>query len=169
MQDFRFQITRALHDEHAAATALLQRLSAWLGQHGADAPPDAADAGAIRLLGDLAAAVEVEITVHFAFEEEALFPFLDDNGETDLGELYVAEHRVILPLGVDAAARARAARLTGFDAAGWAEFRRIAGEFADYLTRHAEAEEMALIPLLEDLLDEDSDERLAVAYDAMRG
>ncbi len=164
----RTQVARMLHEEHVAVLALLQRLSSLLGGHGPDSPPNSEDPALRRLFGPLSAAIETEIKTHFEFEETALFPLLDAFGERELGELYVEEHKIIVPLGDRTAAFARIAGAQGFDAQAWAAFHRDASAFSEHLTRHAEADAAALVPLLDDLLDADEDDRLALAYEAMR-
>ncbi len=168
MQEPHRQVARMLHEEHVAVFALLQRLDAALTRYGLDAAPAADDPDMGRLLDDLAAAVEVEIATHFAFEEDALFPLLVDNGEAELVAQLSEEHRAILPAGEKLARAARTARAHGFTQDAWPAFRQDAADFTQRLARHAEAEEAALVPLLDDLLDEDEDGRLSLAYAAMR-
>lgn len=166
MQDLSHQTARTLHEEHVAVLSLLQKFNHWLGQHGDDAP--AVDNAANRLLGDIATAIETEVASHFGFEEASLFPLLVENGEGEMCDFYLKEHREIVPLGDRVAAMARDARTEGFNTATWADFRAVGADFADRLTRHAEAEEAALVPLLDELLDAEMDEKLTEAYDAMR-
>jgi hemerythrin-like domain-containing protein len=168
MQGLDGQVARMLHEEHVAVLGLLQRLTAVLNRHGPAAPPDSDDPAMGQLLGALAAAIETEIATHFAFEESDLFPLLDANGEGELRALYIEDHRAIVPLGKKVAEFARAARTEGFDGPTWAAFHPVAAAFAEHLTRHAEAEEAALVPLLDDLLDAEEDDRLAEIYEAMR-
>ena len=52
--------------KHVAVINLLEHLSTLLNEHGPAAPPDINAAGPI--LGKLAAAIETEISNHFAFE-----------------------------------------------------------------------------------------------------
>ncbi len=44
------------------------------------------------------------------------------------------------------------------------EFRALAFELAERLVTHVQKEEMALLPALDDLLDEDADRELQLAY-----
>lgn len=157
-----------LHEEHNAVLTLMQRLSACLSQQGPKFPPKKNDPSVARLLGELGSAIETEIRNHFKFEEDSLFPLLEAFGERELRDLYLEEHRVIQSLGGKTVAMARAARTEGFDAPAWASFHPVAAEFADRLTRHAESEEAALIPILGELLDADEDDGLAQDYEAMR-
>jgi hypothetical protein len=50
------------------------------------------------------------------------------------------------------------------DGAGWSTLRRSALELAERQVAHIQKEEMSLLPLLEDLIDEDTDRELALAY-----
>ncbi len=168
MPEPRGRIARMLHEEHVAVLALLRRLEAALARHGLDPPAEGDDPTMGRLLDDLAAAIEVEIATHFAFEEDAVFPVLVAHGEGELAAQLAEEHRVIRPAGARLARAARAARADAFTGESWPAFRRDAADFAQRLARHAEAEEAALVPLLDDLIDEDQDGRLSMAYAAMR-
>jgi hypothetical protein len=60
---------------------------------------------------------------------------------------------------------AAAARGT-LDDAGWAELKRGALEMVERQVAHIQKETMALLPLLDDLLDEADDRELAFAYAA---
>ena len=155
---------RAMHDDHMAALALLGRIEQFLAQHASDAPPDNANSETRMLLGDVKAAVNTEITSHFAFEEEALFPITAEAGAVDMNRILKQEHEVLLPLGLRLAEMAGAAGQEGFAAESWAEFRRMSGEFIDGLRGHIDKEEMGLVPLLEDILDEDQDAELIQSY-----
>lgn len=166
--EYRRHVARTLHDEHITAMALLERVVALLARSGPKSPPAPGDAEVERLLAALITAITTEITSHFRFEEEHLFPRLAEHGEEGLGALLTEEHEVIVPIGARVAELARAARGTGFTGDGWAEFHRLAGEYAERLTAHAQKEEIALVPLLEELLDADGDMVLAEAYAALR-
>jgi hemerythrin-like domain-containing protein len=52
------------------------------------------------------------------------------------------------------------------DDAPWAALRRLAQEFVEREVAHIQKESMALLPMLEDLLDADTDAELALAYSA---
>jgi hemerythrin-like domain-containing protein len=162
--EYARHVARTLHDEHITAMALLERLSAFLNRIGPTSPPVREDREAERLFSALVIAITTEIASHFRFEEEHLFPRLSDHGETDLGELLTEEHEVIVPLGARVVELAMAACRYGFTAETWPEFHRLAGEYAERLTAHAQKEEIALVPLLDELLDADCDMELSEAY-----
>jgi hemerythrin superfamily protein len=161
--EHRRQVSRMLHDEHVAVIGLLERFSAFLTDTGSVAP-GREDSTAQRMLSEVAGAVETEITTHFAFEEEGLFPVLDDAGYGDLGDSLKEDHTVILPMGRQLAQSARAAISEGFTEESWSEFHRLGSEFAQRLTDHARNEETGLLPVMELAIDEETDMRLAGDY-----
>ncbi|MDE2335187.1 MAG: hemerythrin domain-containing protein [Rhodospirillales bacterium] len=156
-------IARALHEEHMATLALLARLEALLGQHPPAAPPPAAAPMVAALLEDFAAAVGREVATHFAFEERALFPLLD---EPDLTAELAAEHLVLLAAARRLALGADEARAVGFGEEAWRAFHATAGELCSALTAHVEKEEMGLLPALDATLDAETDASLAIDYAA---
>jgi len=158
---FTSQVARRLHEEHTAASGLLQRLQVLLSRQGPLVPPPTGDPGFAALTRDLGAAIAGEIGNHFRFEEEELFPALAARGESDIGELLAEEHRTIRP----AAARlVELARGPGMAIEAWAEFHRLGGELVERLSAHIQKEEIGLVPLVEDLLDGEADARLSEAY-----
>ena len=101
---------------------------------------------------------------HFDFEEDQLFTYLNGTGDEAIGALLTDEHRVIRPLGAEVAKLAREAAAQGFDEATWSKFRRPAQELCQRLLAHVEKEEMALLPLLQDAMDADTEARLLDEY-----
>ncbi len=164
--EFERETTRRLHDEHMAAKALLGRLAAALARRAPGDSPEAVDSALGMLLGDLVAQFEAETPGHFGFEEEHLFPRLAAAGDGALGELLGEEHEAILPLAQGLLALAREARGRGFSAQAWAKFHGLGGELAERLGEHIEKEEAGLLPLIDDLLDDDTDAELAAAREA---
>ncbi|HEY4636821.1 MAG TPA: hemerythrin domain-containing protein, partial [Burkholderiales bacterium] len=115
----------------------------------------------LRLVRDCAAQLADEVTRHFAFEETDLFPLLAASGEGDIAALLAEEHAAIR----DAAQRfGELARPGGEGEAHWPELRALALELAERLVSHVQKEEMSLLPSLEDLLDEETDQALAGSY-----
>ncbi len=162
--NFNNRISQALHEEHLATVALMQRLEQLIARHRRGAPPDASDGAVAKLLSDLAAALEAEVERHFAFEEERLFTYLAAIGEEAIGPHLTDDHTVMRPIGARLAALARAARTAGFDAATWEEFCRAGGELCDRLLAHVQKEEMALLPLIDDSMDAETEARLVEEY-----
>lgn len=163
------QITRMLHDEHVATLDLLARLEADLLHAHRKAPPDPTDPAGAKVLRDLATAVEGEISGHFAFEEEALFPLMVEFGDDGMAGLFIEEHEVILPLGRRVAGLARAALDHGVDEGEWQTFRQLGSELFERMISHIQKEEVGLLPLLDDIIDDEADMELATRYAAERG
>lgn len=147
--EFNRRISRRLHEEHAATLALWARVEGSL----AAGRPDPA------LLKSAAAALEQELDRHFRFEEEELFPRLEAAGEGDIGELLREEHEVIRAAG------RRFIDLARTDA-GNPVLKPLGLELAERLVGHVQKEEMAMLPALEDFIDEETDYALDGAYAA---
>lgn len=147
--EFNRHISRRLHEEHVATLALWGRLESALaaGRH------DAA------LLKSAAASLERELDRHFRFEEAELFPRLAEAGEGDIGELLREEHETIRTAGLRFIALVRG---NGNEK----EIRTLGLELAERLVNHVQKEEMALLPALDDFIDEETDHELDSAYAA---
>jgi hemerythrin-like domain-containing protein len=145
--EFARRISRRLHEEHDATLALWGRLESALaaGRH------DAA------LLKSAAAALAHELDRHFRFEEEELFPRLAQAGEGDIGELLREEHEVIRAAGTRFIALVKNGSFEN-------ETKILGLELAERLVGHVQKEEMALLPALEDFIDEETDHELEHAY-----
>jgi hemerythrin-like domain-containing protein len=163
MMSFTNRISQTLHEEHRATIALMERLEQLLARH-RRSRPDPGDRGVAQLLTDISAGVEAEIQRHFAFEEDRLFSYLAAIGDEAIGAHLTDEHAAIRPLGVRVAALARAAAAHGFDDAAWNEFRRSGEELCERMLAHVQKEEMALLPLLEECMDADTQARLLQEY-----
>lgn len=147
--EFNRRISRRLHEEHAATLALWGRVEAAL----AAGRPDPA------LLTSAAAALAQELDRHFRFEEEELFPRLDEAGEGDIGELLREEHEVIRAAGTRFVALVKSGSFEN-------ELKILGLELAERLVGHVQKEEMAMLPALEDFIDEETDHALDGAYAA---
>jgi len=156
-------ISRIMHEEHMAVAGLLERLEHFITANRASAP-DASDPPTARLLSELTAAVEGEIKAHFAFEEEELFPRLDEGGPSGMTSILLEEHRVILPAGEELAKIASDARAGGFSPDSWAAFCRIGLDVTERLGGHIDKEEMGMIAAIESVIDEDTDQTLTSGY-----
>ena len=161
---FSNRISQTLHDEHCATVALMERVEHLLGRYPRGNRPEAKDRAVAQLLTDISTAVEADIERHFAFEESRLFPYLDAHGNHAIGAHLTEEHRAMRPLGLRLAALARAASAAGFDEASWAEFRKTGQELCERLLGHVQKEEMALLPLLEDTMDAETEAKLYSEY-----
>jgi hemerythrin-like domain-containing protein len=155
------QTSRALADEHRANLELLGRVEQALAK-----PPrgGAPDADLARTLGALRRHVRDEIGRHFDFEERELFTRMGDAGEADIAELLREEHAAIRAVASELLPLIDAATQGTLDGPGWSALRRSALELAERQVAHIQKEEMSVLPLLEDLIDEDTDRDLALAY-----
>lgn len=160
---FSNRINQTLHDEHRQTVMLMERVEHLVTSH-RRAPPDAKDPATSRFLRDLAAGVEAEVSRHFDFEEQYLFPFLQSIGDKAIGAHLTDEHSAMRPLGEQLAALARAGAADGFDAANWDQFRRLSLELFERMLAHVQKEEMALLPLVEDAMDSETEARLFQDY-----
>jgi hemerythrin-like domain-containing protein len=157
---FTNRISQKLHEEHRATMAVMERLEALLSSQ-RRAPPDGNTHA--TLLRDVAASVESEVNRHFDFEERELFTFLDAVGDTAIGAHLTAEHTAMRPLGARLAKLSRAAA-GGCDDTSWSELRQVGLELCERMLTHVQKEEMALLPLIEEAMDVETEERLYDAY-----
>jgi hemerythrin-like domain-containing protein len=158
--DFERQVSRRLHEEHLATLDLWGRVEQAFAARARAWPPAQPDPELSALLARGAATLAEEVTRHFDFEERELFPRLAAAGEGDIAALLAEEHEAIRTAAREFAALAAGAP----DEARWRALRALGLELAERLTAHVQKEEMALLPMLEDLLDEDADRELALAY-----
>jgi len=146
-------VAHRLHEEHLATLGLLGRLEDALARAGRGMPP-----GWDALARELAAAFDAEVTRHFEFEERELFPRLAAAGEPGIGELLAEEHEAIRATAAAVLPLLRAAP------PDWATLRVHGLELVERMQAHIQKEEMGLLPMIEDLVDAQTDEALAMAY-----
>ena len=161
--DFQRQITRKLHDEHVSIIALLERFGQALARL-REPVPAAGDSDWNVLLVQLGSALQYEVTRHFALEEDQLFPLLRERGEGDLADLLLEEHAAIREVAAPLTDLISRARLGQLDAAGWRMLKAHGLELVERLSSHAQKEQGALVPLVDELLDETTDDRLWTEY-----
>ena len=163
MIQFANRVCQKLHDEHQSNIALLDRLQRLLARQGT-ASPDAADPAVRQLLSELATDMAAEVQRHFDFEERGLFAYLDAAGESAIGAHLIEEHAVLRPLISRLAAIARDGVGRSFGEARWNEFRRLGGELCERLPAHIQKEEMALLPVIEESMDSETEAQLSRDY-----
>ena len=156
------QVSQALDTEHRSSLDLLGRVEQSFAP--AARAGIGTDPGFARLAAAFVRLIEHDIGRHFDFEEAELFPRMRDSGEGDIAQLLQDEHDTmrevaaeILPLAQDAAA----GRLASADID---RLQRLALEMVERQVSHIQKETMALLPLLDDLLDEDTDRELSMTY-----
>lgn len=146
--NFNRQTCRRLHEDHEATLALWSRFEQAASAR--NLPPEE---GLVR---HCASALAGEISQHFDFEESELFPRLTEAGEGDIADLLAEEH-----VAIRAAAQAF---IAAFEKRDWQQLRSAGLELSERLAAHVQKEEMSLLPAVEDLLDDETDARLALAY-----
>lgn len=161
---FANRISQILHDEHMATIALMERLELIIAKFRKGIPPDVADPAVAKLLADLSVGLTHELNHHFDFEEAELFGYLTEAGEGTVAAHLSEEHVVIRPLASALVGLAEAARAQGFDSARWDEFRRVGEHLNSSLVPHAQKEEMALLPVLDENMDAETEARLYESY-----
>lgn len=158
---FANRISQILHDEHRMTIALMERLERAISRR---QPANVADQETLRLLRDLVVAMDGETWRHFDFEEGHLFTFLQSIGDQAICDLLTEEHAAMRPIGEELAALSRKAQASGFDAACWQQFQRVGAEIAERMLLHVQKEEMALLPLINDAMDAETEARLYEVY-----
>ena len=68
------------------------------------------------------------------------------------------------PLGARVATMARAVAAKGFTPAEWEEFTRLGQQLGDLMLQHVQKEEMALLPVIEETMDAETEARLYQEY-----
>jgi hemerythrin-like domain-containing protein len=154
---FARQVSRALDDEHRASLTLLGRVEAACMRNQRCEP---------ALLKALMQQLETDVTRHFEFEEQSLFPRLADAGDGDVAALLAEEHVAIRMVVDELRPLAHAALAGELDPAAAARLRNTLIELIERQVAHIQKETMALLPMLDDLLDEETDRELAFAYSA---
>ena len=162
MMETDFNILRTLHEEHFATMALLEKLETALS--GARKPPANDDTTMNRLLGDLDAVLHEEISHHYGFEEEHLFPLFAEFGDVGITQMLAGEHEIIRPLALEVSQLARDARKDGFTPESWEIFREKGLELVEREVFHIQKEEMGFLPALDQMIDEEADSKLTLAY-----
>ena len=164
--DFQRQTSKRLYEEHAASLQMLARLErTFTGRAGAY-PPVVGDPQWSAFARALLAEIEVQLARHFEFEERDLFPRLEEAGDGDLAALLNEEHVTIRAVAQSLADLLRLALAEGLPPPQWQTMKTLALEFSERLGSHAQKEDGALLPALEQLLDEDADRELFGAYAA---
>jgi iron-sulfur cluster repair protein YtfE (RIC family) len=155
--------SRRLYEEHIHVIELLERFGFALAGLRGD-PPAAGEPPWSVLLSQMAGALQHEITRHFQLEEEKLFPMLQERGEGDLAELLLEEHATIRAVAGPLLELAQRARIGDLDAAGWRMLKSHGLELVERLSSHAQKEQGALVPLVDEMLDEITDETIWNEY-----
>ncbi len=152
------QVSRTLDEEHRVNLALLGKIEHTLARTPRFDPQLAG------LVGQFMHALQNDLNRHFRFEEDLLFPRMADHGDGGMAALLCEEHEAIREVAAELLPLAKAAADGAIDEAGWSALRRHASELIERQVAHIQKETMALLPLLDDLLDDETDRELAFAY-----
>jgi hemerythrin-like domain-containing protein len=156
------QVSHALDAEHRTSLELLGRVEQALvrGSRAGEARnPEFAP-----LAAAFARHVEQDIGRHFDFEERELFPRLAAAGEGDIAGLLQDEHRAIREVAAELLPLVHAAIAGTLDRSGAEALKRGALEMVERQVAHIQKETLALLPVLDELLDDDADQELALRY-----
>jgi hemerythrin-like domain-containing protein len=155
--NYRRQTPNVLDAEHRASLALYGQLEQALATN---------DRAALeRLAGALVRHLETEVVRHFRLEEDELFPRLAESGEGEIAELLEEEHAAVREVAAELMPLARAGPAT-LDAERYERFRRTLLELVERQVAHVQKESMVLLPMLDDLLDDETDRALSMAVAA---
>jgi len=154
------QVSRILDEEHRSNLDLLGKIEQAMAR------TPRFDPALGGLLGQFVRAMEHDIDRHFRFEEESLFPRMSESGDGEMAGLMIEEHEAIREVTRELLPLARLAIQGAIDETGWSTLRRTALELVERQVSHIQKETMALLPLLDDVLDDETDRELAFAYSA---
>jgi len=169
MFDLQLGILRSLHEEHAETLSVLERFEKLLTANNPQNPPDMADPEVSGILDQVASVIGDDVSHHFAFEETHLFPRFEEFADPAITQMLRQEHDLIRPMAERLGAIIKEAKTDGFTAELWAEFHETGGEIAEREIFHIQKEEMGFLPALDQMLEEEEDGPLQMAYVEMKG
>ena len=153
---FNTQVARTLDDEHRAHLALLGRVEGALARRD--------DAALAPLAAPLVRQLEEEVERHFGFEEQQLFPRMAEAGDGDLATLLTEEHETLRAVAAELQPLAAQLAAGTLPPEQRGTLQRVASELVERQVAHIQKETMALLPMLDDLLDDETDRQLAFTY-----
>ncbi len=169
MRIYRLDCTALLHEEHEATLGLLQRMDALLRRWKKNKPPAADDQETLQIVEEFLTLMRAEITNHFDFEEEHLFPVFAAAADPFIPNMLKGEHDAIRQVAKRMLALADGvAEGQGFSPADWAEFHALGMEIIERETFHIQKEEMGFLPAIEQVLPPEKDQEVVAAYKAMK-
>jgi iron-sulfur cluster repair protein YtfE (RIC family) len=156
------QVGRMLDEDHRANLDLLSRVEAAVGR----AASVESDPKLPALLREFANVMEMDIERHFRFEEDELFPKLEQAGDGAIVALMEQEHDAIREVAEELLPLVREVVAGPVDEETWDRLRLGVLELVERQLSHIQKETMAVLPLLEDVLDPETDGELALGYAA---
>jgi hemerythrin-like domain-containing protein len=161
--EFTRRTAQLLNEEHRATIAMLEGLETMIAR-AKRATPDASDPQIQKQLNEVSQTIAQEVRGHFAFEENELFTRLAEMGDVAIGQHLKQEHDAMLPVAERVVEIANSSIADGFTDQAWLEFKALAGELIERMLAHIQKEEMALLPMLEEILEPETDMELAEIY-----
>ncbi|HYG90299.1 MAG TPA: hemerythrin domain-containing protein [Azospirillum sp.] len=157
---------RLVHEDHDRTAAILNRLETHLEQAETRGIPSLDDAEVRRLVADLNTELDTELSTHFDFEEQALFPLIADSGGHELVQHLLNEHEAMRPVGRRLQRYCALALKEGFDEDSYGAFVHFGWDILERLERHLQVEETSLLLAVEALMlnNPDLDARIARSY-----
>ena len=153
------QVSQTLDTEHRAALDVLGRL-----EQACTRRLPLGDTEFATLASTFVRLLEHDTGAHFDFEEQELFPRMVEAGEGDIAALLGEEHVAIREAAAELLPLAREVAAGTLGDADFDAFKRGVQEVVERQVSHIQKETMALLPLLDDLLDDDTDRELSMAY-----
>lgn len=154
------QTGRMLDDDHRRNLDLLERMERAI----AGAPEATPELR--KLLDEFARSMAVDIDRHFQFEEQQLFPRIEEAGDGAIAALMREEHEAIREVAGELLPLAGEVAQGIVDEESWDRLRLGTLELIERQVAHIQKETMAVLPMLEDLLDPETDGELALEYAA---
>lgn len=152
-----------LHQEHLHTLAVLNDVETRLaGARGR--PFDVNDPRDRSCLDAFVAMIERDIVMHYRFEEEVLFPRLDEVGLGSITALLVQEHDAVRSMTDVLHTTLDDAFARGFGAATWTCFREGVMDLVHSVSFHIQKEEMGVIRQMAIVLGDEADRELGALY-----
>lgn len=160
-------IGEMLHAEHLHTLTIANALEQRIGNKRSP-PLDPKQPEDARFIDDLIAAIDNDIHRHFRFEEEVLFPMVNEAGLAEVTAMLIEEHVTIWSMADELRSLAEAARHGRLDAPQWSSFRDVAMDFVNAEMFHIQKEEMSILRGLSMTIGDNASRELAARYAAFR-
>jgi hemerythrin-like domain-containing protein len=152
-----------LHQEHLHTLAVLNDMEDLVSDTRAR-PLDVNDRHDRSRLKAFMGMIEQDILKHYRFEEDVLFPRLDEVGLAPITQMLAQEHDAVRSMTDALQSTAEAAFDGGFDATTWKDFRDGVMDLVYSVSFHIQKEEMGVIRQLAAALGDDADVELGRRY-----
>jgi len=166
--EYSLDICKTLHGDHMATVRMLEDLEGGLSKIGRNNAPRELSPELTELLSGLVSIMQTEISSHFSFEEENLFPRIEQIGDMPMLSILRGEHDTIRPLAEKLTAAVETVLAQGVTPETWVPVYDMGMELAEREVFHIQKEEMGFLPLLEQILTPQDDQTLTVAFAAAK-